>query len=333
MGLGIAVAVGLGYLLYRASQRKGSEKATGAAETPSERANTNAPLVYENCVVHRITSDEGLKYKVIVSLPHSYHHAEAAKIQYPVVFALDAEPYLFPLLTTVARTEHFFKRTTWYPDLIVVGITADLEQDFRSPTGGIDVRQLWDALRPTRARDYLPTQAESPWGAPGASSLKDVSGYATTFCRFLSSKLVPYVDDHFRTGASREYRALIGKSFGGSGVAHAMLDQKCSDCFKYFLLGSPSLAWDNRAFFRLEQESYTSRNPLNAMVYASCGGKEQGQIQNLQDFKQLLDSRAYPDLSITTEIVEGEDHGSLSYPFACRSMAWLRDRLEALRDV
>ena len=29
----------------------------------------------------------------------------------------------------------------------------------------------------------------------------------------------------------------------------------------------------------------------------------------------------------------GEDHGSLSYPFACRSMAWLRDRLEALRDV
>ena len=118
MTLGIAVALGLGYVLGRASQRKGSGKATSAAETPSERA--NAPLVYENCVVHRITSDEGLKYKVIVSLPHSYHHAEAAKIQYPVVFALDAEPYLFPLLTTVARTEHFFKRTTWYPDLIVV---------------------------------------------------------------------------------------------------------------------------------------------------------------------------------------------------------------------
>ena len=116
-----------------------------------------------------------------------------------------------------------------------------------------------------------------------------------------------------------------------------MLDQKCSDCFKplgnvvkppflemevtpacaspwlrYFLLGSPSLAWDNRAFFRLEQESYTSRNPLNAMVYASCGGKEQGQIQNLQDFKQLLDSRAYPDLSITTEIVEGRQQLKLS---------------------
>ena len=35
------------------------------------------------------------------------------------------------------------------------------------------MKQLWDALRLTRARDYLPTQAESPWGAPGALPLKD----------------------------------------------------------------------------------------------------------------------------------------------------------------
>jgi hypothetical protein len=61
----------------------------------------------------------GLKYKLIISLPHSYHHAEAANQRYPVVYALDGEPYLFPLLATVARTEHFFKRTTWFPDLII----------------------------------------------------------------------------------------------------------------------------------------------------------------------------------------------------------------------
>lgn len=53
------------------------------------------------------------------------------------------------------------------------------------------------------------------------------------------------------------------------------------------------------------------------MVYASCGGKEQGQIQNLQDFKQLLDSRAYPDLSITTEIVEGRQQLKLSVSRFC----------------
>ena len=79
----------------------------------------------------------GLNYKLIISLPHSYNHPEASRESYPVVYALDAEPYLFPLLAVVARTEHFFKRSTWFPDLIIVGITADLEKDApkMDPTG------------------------------------------------------------------------------------------------------------------------------------------------------------------------------------------------------
>ena len=223
-----------------------------------------APLLFETVEVHRLTSSEGLKYKLMVSLPLHYHTPEASGTRYPVVYALDAEPYLFPLLATAARTEHFFKRTSWYPDLIVVGLVADLEDDFRHPYPGssLEVRALWDALRPTRARDwvadkeshlnfhsmdiekitrhlidtnliwlfpnirgpslavliirnivywgpfwapdswklpskffdsnpgdYLPTAAESPWGAPGAVPLKDVSGHATTFVRFLASQV------------------------------------------------------------------------------------------------------------------------------------------------
>ncbi|CAK9111309.1 unnamed protein product [Durusdinium trenchii] len=262
----------------------------------------SAPLVFDSCIVRRICSSSGLNYKLIISLPHSYNHPEASRESYPVVYALDAEPYLFPLLAVVARTEHFFKRSTWFPDLIIVGITADLEKDCQN-SSGINVKKLWDELRPTRARDYLPTSAESPWGAPGASSLKDVSGHASTFCDFLSSMVVPYVDHHFRT--TKQGRALIGKSFGGSGVAHAMLDAGCSRCFQYFLLGSPSLAWDNKAFFRLEEEHHRTLTPLEACVYASCGSKEESQKQLLQDFRSVLESRCYPNLSITLEVVEG----------------------------
>ena len=283
-----------------------------------------APMVFETCVVHRLTSSEGLKYKLLVSLPLQYHTA-ALRTHYPVVYAFDAEPYLFPLLATAARTEHFFKRTTWYPDVIVVGIVADIEEDFCNHDSSINVRGLWDALRPTRARDYLPTAAESPWGAPGAVSLKDISGHATTFVRFLASKIVPFVDTTYRT--QKEQRALIGKSFGGSGVAHAMLDDVCSKLFQYFLLGSPSLAWDDKAFFRLEEETCKSRTSLAAHVYASCGSKEEAQMQTLRDFKVALESRGYSNLSVTLEVVDGEDHGSLSYPFACRAMRWLRDEM------
>ena len=75
--------------------------------------------------------------------------------------------------------------------IIVVGIVADIEPEYRtidpdSKCSSIDVPALWTGLRPSRARDYLPTDAESPWGAPGAGSLKGISGRATTFCHFVT---------------------------------------------------------------------------------------------------------------------------------------------------
>lgn len=38
----------------------------------------------------------------------------------------------------------------------------------------------------------------------------------------------------------------------------------------------------------------------------------------------------YHTIPTTADLI-GEDHGSLSYPFACRSMRWLRDRLADTR--
>ncbi|CAK0823956.1 unnamed protein product [Prorocentrum cordatum] len=206
----------------------------------------------------RVRSSEGLRYKVTVSLPLGYDRPEEAGLRYPVVLALDAEPYLFPLLATAARTNHFFKRSSWYP-----------------------------------------------------------------------SSLIPLIDSKYRT--SKGDRALVGKSFGGSAVLHAMLDQECSPLFSHYLLGSPSISWDDRAFFRLEEESHKSRRPLSAAVYYAVGGREPSQPGSARDFERVLCSRGYPDLSITVDVVEGEDHGSLSYPFVCRGLNWLAASLARSR--
>ena len=82
----------------------------------------------------------------MVSLPLHYSTPDAVQTRYPVVYALDAEPYLFPLLATAARTEHFFKRTTWYPDLIVVGIVADIEEEFRNSDAWLFSGNIWKIL-------------------------------------------------------------------------------------------------------------------------------------------------------------------------------------------
>lgn len=265
----------------------------------------------------------------MVSLPFGYEHEASGS--YPVVYVLDAENYLFPLLATVARTEHYFasRRKGGYPNLIVVGIVADIEDQFskvdaESGHVEIDVPNLWTALRESRARDYLPTAAESPWGVAGAGSLKDISGHASEFCKFVATVLVPFIDTSYRTIQSQ--RAVVGKSFGGSCVAHMMIEPNCIPLFSHFLLCSPSIAWDDEAFFRLEEESHESRPELKAAVLV-CKGECEGSSMLIEKFKQVLESRGCSDLRVTTVCFPGEDHGSASYPFAYRSLKWLAEQL------
>ena len=78
------------------------------------RKRSAVPLAFSSCVTHTLTSSDGLRYKLIVSLPHDYDPAS----RYPLILALDAEPYLFPLLTVVARTNKFFARSYYYSDTI-----------------------------------------------------------------------------------------------------------------------------------------------------------------------------------------------------------------------
>ena len=56
--------------------------------------------------------------------------------------------------------------------------------------------------------------ANALWVRSSNQLLQDVSGHATTFCRFLASELVPYVDRNFRTSATKGSRALIGHWVG-----------------------------------------------------------------------------------------------------------------------
>ena len=256
---------------------------------------SDKPLAFATCEALRLRSAAGLSYKLIVSLPIGYE-AEPEK-RYPVLFALDAEPYLFPLLAVCARTNHFMARSYYYPDAIIVGLVADLELEDRFYSGArLLVRELWDNLRPTRARDYLPTDAESPWGAPGAASLRGISGHAEEFVDFLAEVAVPCVDARYRTDPRR--RALIGKSFGGSGVAHAMQHDRCSSLFAQFVLGSPSLAWDECAFFRREEAPITApsaaREALRADVFVCVGSEEANAAENAARLKVALEKRPAP---------------------------------------
>ena len=295
------------------------------------------PLAFSTCRVHRICSRAGLRYKLNVSLPHGYEDSSSAQKRYPVIVALDSEPYLFPLLTVLARTNHFFARSYYFPDVIVVGIVADLESESRFHSGGqLDVRRFWSEQRPTRARDYLPTRAESPWGGPGAPSVLEVSGHAFEFVDFLADTLLPFIEATYRTRGA-EARALIGKSFGGCGVAAAMIHESGPVNFSEFVLGSPSIAWDDEAWFRLEKEARaaamsrpdahtTGSPPYSSGVFCCIGAERDVDQDMIRRFQRVLDDRSGPRGEVTVEVLAGETHGSVTYPFVHHALEWLTKR-------
>ena len=52
----------------------------------------DAPLAFSTCVTHRLETKSGLRYKLTVSLPLSYHSEASRHDRYPTIYVLDAEP-------------------------------------------------------------------------------------------------------------------------------------------------------------------------------------------------------------------------------------------------
>jgi predicted alpha/beta superfamily hydrolase len=73
-------------------------------------------------------------------------------------------------------------------------------------------------------------------------------GGAEGFLQFITDELAPAIEDLY--GGDPDDRALLGFSLGGLFTAYALLQE---GLLKRFIIGSPSLWWDNRMMFELEE--------------------------------------------------------------------------------
>ena len=137
---------------------------------------------------------------IIVGLPAGY---EGSDETYSVVYVLDG-PGHFHHTTGTAR---FLARNDRMPGVIVVAIPNT-----------------------DRTRDLTPpTQVDSLGAFPTA-------GGADNFLEFISGELKPYIEENYRT---RPYSILIGHSFGGLLVNHALVHRP--EVFNAYVSISPSL--------------------------------------------------------------------------------------------
>lgn len=248
--------------------------------TPSKVTLENTELK----LLHSRQVDIG--YKLYINLPKDYKESQKS---YPVIYLLDAD-YSFAIAKNIA--DHLTERNN-LAELILVGIAYDGPAEYRL----------------NRTRDYTPTR--SLIGGYGPEYQK-FSGGGEKFRAFIRDELLPFIDANYRTTAER---TLVGHSFGG--LFGCWVAFTTPELFSNYILVSPSLWYDNRLMFRLEERFAVSRKDkeLPVRLFLSVGSREINSqwnlVEDLEKFYGQITARDYSSLATQIIIFDDETHNSI----------------------
>jgi predicted alpha/beta superfamily hydrolase len=222
----------------------------------------------------------GKDYELLIGLPPSFEKETDRK--YPTLLLLDGQ-WDFPLVNTLAGGLRFDQVM---PEMLIVGIAY----------GGKNPD--YDELR---ADDYLPTHARSQSG-------KQKGGGAARFLTWLETTVIPMLARDYR--ADSEHLILAGTSYGGLFTLFAMFER--SDLFESYIAICPSVQWDERYMFRLEQEFHKAHPRLERRLWLSSGGAEwPAYLKSELAFFHQIRSSSYRGLILRTHQAVGERHAGL----------------------
>jgi predicted alpha/beta superfamily hydrolase len=233
-------------------------------------------------------------YELYVSLPNGYAQSDST---YPVLYLTDANTY-FGMMADMTRNLQWGGEM---PETIIVGIGYPLSKLTTD-------EERWGKWLAWRMRDYTPThtaQMDKDFGIEGIKS-----GGAGTFIQFMEQELFPFIEQNYRTkGKDRTY---AGFSLGGMFGLYALFEKP--QLFRRYLVGSPSVWYDDKLILQLEKQYASSAKDLPAKVFLSAGSLEEeinsGMVRNMLELASALKSRKYPGFSVETAILEGETHMS-----------------------
>jgi predicted alpha/beta superfamily hydrolase len=237
-------------------------------------------------------------YQVFVALPDSYRSSNR---RYPVLFVTDAN-YAFPVARGIAQrlTKH-----AGMEEVIVVGLSYA-----KGDTPVYSRRRDYTPDVPRR-QDYV---SDMPGRAP-------VFGEAQAYGRFIAADVFPLIAANYRADMRR--KIFVGHSYGSLLGLQLLLSEPRT--FDRYILGSPSLWFDQGVMFDREQAYARGHRDLPASVFFGIGGRETlpknrkrsrteenaDMVADLCDFDAALKSHHYPNLKSRLEVFMDEDHASV----------------------
>jgi len=263
------------------------------------------------------------QFKISIALPNSYATNDGKSKKYPTIYLLDGNFY-FGTVTEMTRIMAYCGAD---PEVIIVGIGYPLPESVEQS------EEFFKLVWGVRSRDLTPFKDEE-WEKEQVESLSldyIETGGAAQYLEFVKKELIPLIDAEYRTDTS--YRVLVGHSFGGLFVLHALLNE--TDLFQGFVAASPSLWFADRSFFSSEDNYAQTHDDLQANLYLSVGqneekewGIELGMVSNLIRFSAILESRDYKGLIITNQVFENLNHCEAVGPGLQLGLKWIFSKVQ-----
>lgn len=230
-------------------------------------------------------------FSIFVSLPKDY---QKKKDQiFPVVYLLDANVY-FDIVADVMKVNN--------SNSILVGVGY---RDF----------EIMNALR---NRDYTFPKALPQDSFP-------ISGGADKFLTFIRNKLLPYIDNTYRTDTTN--RTLMGHSVGGYFTLYALEQAMINknNPFKNYVSASPSLQYCSN--YLIKQFQNISDNEGTKTLFLTFGAKEDSEdgtetegIDNFNSLITLLSNNKLKNIKLKSEVYPTFGHMETAVPTFAKSL-------------
>jgi len=238
------------------------------------------------------------KFIINVGLPPNYSQKNT---KYPVVYVTDAGSNFSGLMSSLP----LMQLVNDLPHFILIGI------DYKSKKSNDSMSLRNRDLTPTNDSIWMSGQKEMykifgdlPEAEPGG---------AKEFLEFIDHKVKPLINDKYHVNSSDQ--TYCGFSLGGLFGLFTLFTSPKS--FNRYVIGSPSIWWDNKHILQIEEEYSKNNKELPAKIFMSAGDLEEDgdsdafrMVTNIKSLSKTLKKRNYEGLTIKTVILEDETHCS-----------------------
>ena len=238
------------------------------------------------------------KFIINVGLPPNYSQENT---KYPVVYVTDAGSNFSGLMSSLP----LMQLVNDLPHFILIGI------DYKSKKSNDSMSLRNRDLTPTNDSIWMSGQKEMykifgdlPEAEPGG---------AKEFLEFIDHKVKPLINDKYHVNSSDQ--TYCGFSLGGLFGLFTLFTSPKS--FNRYVIGSPSIWWDNKHILQIEKEYSKNNKELPAKIFMSAGDLEEDgdsdafrMVTNVKSLSKTLKKRNYEGLTMKTVILEDETHCS-----------------------